>query len=150
MFHLAQVNIARAVAEPGSPVMEGFINGLVRVNGAAERAPGYVWRLQDESGDATAIRLFGDARMIINLSVWETAADLENFLYGEVHRPYLQRRREWFEPLGRPSTACWWVPIGHQPDVAEAERQITRLWEDGPSDAVFGMGDVRPPPQSAG
>ena len=36
------------------------------INALADAAPGFVWRLQTEDGDATAIRAFDDERMLIN------------------------------------------------------------------------------------
>ncbi|MBM7857844.1 DUF3291 domain-containing protein [Lentzea nigeriaca] len=43
------------------------------MNAVADAAPGFRWRLQSEAGDATAIRVFGDA-----------------------HRGLLRGRRQWF------------------------------------------------------
>jgi len=37
-------------------------------------------RLQDESGNATAIRPFPDPEMAVNLSVWRDAESLERFV----------------------------------------------------------------------
>ena len=45
------------------------------VNAAADAAPGFVWRLQTEDGNATSVRAFewdqaGSAGVIVNMSVW--------------------------------------------------------------------------------
>lgn len=69
-FELAQVNVARARGEMSDPVMAGFAARLDDINALAERSPGFVWRLQTEDGDATAIRPYQDLRILINLSVW--------------------------------------------------------------------------------
>ena len=37
-----------------SPDMADFVANLERINALAEASPGYLWRLQDETGDATA------------------------------------------------------------------------------------------------
>ena len=42
--HLAQVNLARAVDDLDQPAMAEFIAALKKVNGIAERSPGFVWR----------------------------------------------------------------------------------------------------------
>jgi hypothetical protein len=55
-FHLAQVNIGRARGQPTDPVMAEFMAQLEEINALAERNPGFVWRLQTEDGDATAVR----------------------------------------------------------------------------------------------
>ena len=40
----------------------------------ADAAPGFVWRLQDDSGNATAIQAFADPHLLINMSVWDSAS----------------------------------------------------------------------------
>ncbi len=96
---------------------------LEPINELADRSPGFVWRLQTEDGDATAIRAFEDDRIIVNMSVWESLDDLGTFVYATGHLDVLRRRREWFERMAESHLALWWVPAGTQPDVAEAERR---------------------------
>ncbi len=55
-FHIAQFNVGRIVAPLDSPRLAGFVAQLEPINALADRAPGFVWRLQDESGDATGYR----------------------------------------------------------------------------------------------
>jgi hypothetical protein len=69
-FHLAQVNVARARGETTDPVMAEFVARLPDINALADQSPGFVWRLQTEDGDATAVRPYEDTRILINLSVW--------------------------------------------------------------------------------
>jgi uncharacterized protein DUF3291 len=71
--HLAQINIARMLAPIDDPLMAEFAAQLVPVNALADEAPGFVWRLQTESGNATGIKVYDDDRIIVNLTVWETA-----------------------------------------------------------------------------
>ena len=52
------------------PVMVDFVARLPDINALADQAPGFVWRLQTEDGDATAVRPYEDRRILINLSVW--------------------------------------------------------------------------------
>ena len=65
-YHLAQVNIALPQAPLDSEQLAGFVERLEPVNALADAAPGFVWRLQTEDGDATGIRAFGDDRLIVN------------------------------------------------------------------------------------
>lgn len=51
------------------PVMEGFVARLEPLNALADASPGFVWRMQDEEGDATAIRVFDDELILFNMSV---------------------------------------------------------------------------------
>ena len=74
-YVLAQVNIAKLRAPLDSPQLTDFVAALDPVNAAADAAPGFVWRLQTEDGNATAVRAFewdeaGSAGVIVNLSVW--------------------------------------------------------------------------------
>ena len=80
-MHLAELNIARAHHAMDAPEMEEFVNAIAAVNEAADNSPGFVWRLQDESGNATNIAAFDDPRMLVNLSVWEGVEPLRDFLF---------------------------------------------------------------------
>ena len=138
-FHLAQVNVARARGEMTDPVMAEFVAALPAINALAERSPGFVWRLQTEDGDATAIRPYEDARILINLSVWRDLDALREYVFRSDHAGYMRRRREWFERFERVYVALWWVPAGHRPSVAEAVERLAHLETHGPTPAAFGF-----------
>ncbi len=143
MQHLAQLNIGRLRYEIDDPRMADFINNLAFVNGLAERAPGFVWRYQDESGNATSTRPFqGDPRMAINMSVWETVEALERYVYQTIHKRFYGRRQEWFDKLDGPHFVMWWVPVGHRPTVAEAIERLEYLKRHGSSNYAFGWESV--------
>tara|TARA_B100001063_G_scaffold239139_1_gene262307 strand:- start:2571 stop:2885 length:315 start_codon:yes stop_codon:yes gene_type:complete len=82
---LAQLNIALAKYPLDAPEIKDFVDNLDLINGVAENSAGFVWRLKDESGDATNIKLFDDPNMIINMSVWESVEDLKNFMFRTHH-----------------------------------------------------------------
>lgn len=146
-YELAQVNIARMLAPLDDPLMKDFVDNLDEVNAAAEASDGFVWRLLDEAGDnATGLRFYGDEWLIVNMSVWSDAESLKDFVYGSMHRPFLKRRREWFERLAEAVTALWWVPAGERPTVAEAERRLTLLREQGPTAEAFTLKEPFPRP----
>ncbi|WP_157965906.1 DUF3291 domain-containing protein [Euzebya rosea] len=144
--HLAQVNVAYAVAPLDSPRMAGFVRAAAHVNRAADAAAGFVWRLED----AAAVPFLGDERWVVNVSVWRSMADLEAFTFTDPHRRIMLLRGRWFEPHDAPATACWWVPDGHVPDLAEAHDRVRRLWEEGSSPDVFALGAGVPPPPPPG
>jgi hypothetical protein len=77
-YQLAQLNIANMKAPLESPSMADFGANLQRINALAEASPGYIWRFQDEAGDATAFRPFGDD-MLVNLSVWRDVQALSDY-----------------------------------------------------------------------
>ena len=67
--HLAQINIARMLAPIDDPVMADFVAQLPPINALAEESPGFVWRPQSDSGNATSIKVYDDDMIIINLTV---------------------------------------------------------------------------------
>ncbi|MEV4311191.1 DUF3291 domain-containing protein [Actinocrispum sp. NPDC049592] len=136
-YELAQVNISRLLQPLDSPLLRDFVAALEPVNAVADAAPGFVWRLQTEDGDATAVRVFDDDWLIVNMSVWTSVETLSAYVYDDAHRSIMKRRREWFERPVEAMTALWWVPAGHRPSVAEAEERLTQLREHGPSPLAF-------------
>lgn len=144
--HLAQVNIARLRAPLESAQLADFVAALDPINALADGAPGFVWRLQTEDGDATALRVFDDDMMIVNMSVWESAEALADFVYRSDHLSVLRRRNEWFHQLGRAFMALWWVPAAHTPTVDEAKARLRHLDEHGPTAEAFTFRAPFPPP----
>ena len=149
-FHLAQVNIGRLRAPIEDPIMEGFRSQLDSINALADRAPGFVWRLQTEEGNATAIRPFADERMAINMSVWESFDALRDFVYRSAHVGPLRDRSQWFAPIEGPILALWWIPAGHVPTVDEAIERLRHLAARGPSPEAFTFRVAFPPPDRSG
>jgi heme-degrading monooxygenase HmoA len=135
--HLAQVNIGRLAAPLDSPRLAGFVEALEPVNALADVAPGFVWRLQTDDGDATALRPYADERMIVNLTVWESLEALRAFVFSDEHRAVMARRREYFERMTEVYLALWWVPAGHVPTVDEAKERLEVLGRTGPSARAF-------------
>jgi hypothetical protein len=148
-WHLAQVNVATLRGPIDSPQLADFVALLDPINALADRTPGFVWRLQTEDGDATAIRAFADERIIVNLSVWETVESLGEFVYASRHLDVLRRRREWFEKMASAHVALWWVPAGTIPTVDEAGRRLELLEARGPSPDAFTFREPFPPPDSS-
>ena len=136
--HLAQLNIGRFRYPTDDPRMADFMNNLALVNGVADRSQGFVWRLQDDSGNATGFRPFPDPQMAVNLSVWENVETLERFVWQTVHKRFYGRRAEWFDKMDSPHFVMWWVPAGHRPSLAEAKERLEHLAIHGPSDQAFG------------
>jgi hypothetical protein len=105
--------------------------------------------LQDESGDATGIRAFGDDRLIVNMSVWESIEALETWVYRDRgHLAVVRRRRDWFEKMDA-FMVLWWVPAGHLPTVGEAEERLDLLRRDGPTPRAFTFRHRFPEPDGA-
>lgn len=149
-FQLAQFNVALPQQPLDTPLLADFVAALDAVNAAAEASPGFVWRLADEDGNATALRSAGDPRLILNLSVWESLQALRDFVYAQrEHRDVLRRRREWFERLGETHVVLWWVSAGHRPTLAEADERLSLVRRDGPTAGAFSFRDNFVPPRGS-
>jgi hypothetical protein len=152
-YVLAQVNVGRLLAPLDSPLLADFVADLDPVNAAADAAPGFIWRLQTEDGTATAVRAFewdaaGSAGVLVNMAVWESVEALAGYVYSDVHRQVLRRRRRWFERMAEAYTALWWIPRGHVPATREAEDRVVHLREFGPTPYAFTLREHFPPPGS--
>lgn len=134
---LAQLNITHAKYSLDQPEIKEFVDNLERVNGIAEQSEGFVWRLKDDSGDATSINLFDDPKIIVNLSVWQDVDSLKNFMFRTVHRDFMRRKAEWFHRLEQDSYVLWWIEEGHIPTVQEALERLEHLREKGDSPLAF-------------
>jgi Domain of unknown function (DUF3291) len=145
--HLAQVNISRLLAPLDSPLLADFVARLDEVNATADEAPGFVWRLKTEDNNATAIRVFDDTELIVNMSVWDSVEALADFVFRDRgHLGVLRRRRTWFAAPAEATTALWWVPAGHVPTVSEAEDRLIHLRRHGPTPFAFTFRDPFPAP----
>ena len=136
-YHIAQVNIGRMVAPIDSEAMAGFVNRLDEINALADVAEGFVWRLQTDAGDATALRVFDDAMMIINMSVWENIEALHNYTYKSAHVELIRERKSGFVPMEQPFMVLWWIPAGHIPTTDEAKVKLQLLTEQGATPLAF-------------
>ena len=136
-YHLAQINVGRFHHPADDPHNADFMNNLDKINALAESSPGYIWRLKDESGNATAIQAFDDPKVIVNMSVWNSVESLQLFAYRSEHVKFLRRRAEWFGDFGGPMMALWWVKAGHMPTLAEGLEKLEHLTRHGSTQAAF-------------
>jgi len=136
-MHLAQLNIAKAKYSLEAPEIKEFVDNLEPINQLAESSQGFIWRLKDESGDATDIQAFEDPNIIVNMSVWESIDALKDFMFRTHHRDFLRRKKEWFENIPEDSYVLWWIPKGHIPSLNEALGKLTYLRQNGDTAAAF-------------
>lgn len=144
---LAQLNVARLRAPLDSPQLADFVGALDRINAVADRSPGFVWRLQDASGNATGLHPLG-VDIIVNMSVWRDPESLQSFVYCGEHAGVMKRRREWFGKMDV-YMVLWWVPRGHRPTLEEAIGRLDVLRHNGPCADAFTFGKLFPAPGSA-
>jgi Domain of unknown function (DUF3291) len=136
-MHLALFNIARLRAPMDDPLIDDFRNNLDPINALAEQSPGFVWRLQDESGNATNITPYGDSLVITNMAVWASIDELADFTYRSGHLEFLRRRRDFFEAPNEAILVLWWIPEGTVPTMEEAMARLEHLREHGPTRRAF-------------
>lgn len=136
-MHLAQLNIALAKYDMDAPEIKDFVDNVDAVNNIAEQSAGFVWRLKDESGDATSIQAFNDPKIIVNMSVWQDVDSLKDFMFKTFHRDIMKRKSEWFEPPKENTYVLWWVNEGHIPTLEEAKERLYYLRENGETPHAF-------------
>jgi hypothetical protein len=146
-MHLAQVNIGRILAPMDSPVMAEFKANLDPINALAEAAPGFIWRLQSDSGNATDIVYSEDPFELVNMSIWESMESLRGYAYKSHHLEFFKRRAEWFEKATQPTYALWWIQTGHIPTVSEARDRLNHYRKYGATQYSFWFSQPFPKPQ---
>ena len=146
-YHIAQINIGRILAAIDDPLMAEFVLQLAPINAIADSTPGFVWRLQTDSGDATSIRIYDDDRIAINMSVWESVDALREFAYKSQHAGVMRDRKRWFEKFDGPYMAMWWIPAGHIPTPQEGRERLEHLRQHGDTSYAFSFKNIFPQPE---
>ena len=133
--NIAQINLARSRTEIDHENLDDFKAATDPVNALAARSQGFVWRhVSPPEGDLE----LNNPRHLVNMSVWKTPEDLENFVWNTVHKRVYAKKDKWFEAPPVPDFAMWWVEPGHFPSLAEGLQRLTHLREHGPSEKAFG------------
>ena len=137
-MHIAQFNIGRARYALDDPQMSDFMGALAAINALAERTPGFVWRLKDDTGEgSTGVKITEDPRDIVNMTVWETPEALEHFTWNKAHARIYNRRASWFEPHATPSFVMWPIEIGTTPTPSEGLARLAHLNAHGSTDYAY-------------
>jgi len=136
-YHLAQVNIGRILAPMDSPVMADFAANLDRINALAEASNGFVWRLKDETNNATSVKFSDDQFIIVNLSVWKDIDSLFAYVYQSAHVEIFKRRKEWFEKMPEMHMALWYLPVNQVPTVTDSSVRLRHLQLYGETPFAF-------------
>ena len=145
-YYLAQINIAKMKAPLEDPIMSEFANALNEVNYVAEQSPGFIWRLQTASGNATDLRVYSDPKILVNISVWQSVEQLKTYVYKSLHGDFFVRRRKWFEKYQGEHFAMWWIKAGHLPTVKEGKEKLEYLELHGDTSKCFTFAESYPPP----
>ena len=126
--------------------MKAFVDQLDAINALAEQADGFVWRLKSGNGNATEFNPYGDDRIIVNFSVWQSVAQLRAYVYQSAHAAVMRDRKKWFEKLGKPYYVLWYVEKGHIPPIEEAVARLAYFQLNGSSSQAFDFSSNYPQP----
>ncbi len=149
-YHLAQINIGRLIAPIDDPKIAEFVAQLAPINAIADKAPGFGWRLQSESGNATDIAYNDDPSIMVNMSVWESLEVLRDYAYKSDHMKVFRDRAKWFEKMDKPHYCLWWIPGGHIPTVAEGRKRLEHYQTHGATPYSFWFSQQFPQPAREG
>jgi hypothetical protein len=149
-YHLAQINIGRILAPTDDPKLAGFISQLDSINALADAAPGFVWRLQTDAGNATDVVYNDDPFVLVNMSVWESLESLRNYVYYSKHIEVFRERAKWFEKMDNPHYCLWWVPAGRIPTVAEGRERLQHYQLHGATSYSFWFSQLFSAPTEEG
>lgn len=137
-MQLAEINIARLTHDIDHPAVAEFTDNLDRINAIADRMDGFIWRYEDDSGNATDTQIADDPRMIVNFSVWRDVQALEGFVWGTLHKHFYAKRDQWFHAMDKMHFAMWWIEDGTHPSVEDAVARLEYLQKHGPGEHAFG------------
>jgi hypothetical protein len=148
--HLAQVNIAWMLCSLNEPIMASFVSRIDEIYALAEQSRGFVWRLPESTpGDLAPFDVdfpgFARERLLYNMSVWESLEDLRDYTFNSAHAELLNDRHQWIERVDGASVACWWIPVGHKPTIAESAERLRSVQKLGPTPFAFTMRKPFPP-----
>ena len=135
---IAQMNFGITVAPLDSPIMSEFTDNLDRVNALAEASKGFVWRLKDESGNATSIDVMTDPKAVLNITVWRSVQDLYHFTFKTDHSYFVRNSARWFVPTSKRSMALWALDDdAPMPTIEEAFARLHHLETHGSTNLAF-------------
>ena len=87
--------------------------------------------------------------MIVNMSVWELAEALFDYVYASAHKAYLAPPQGMVLHAGEMHLVLCWIPAGTFPTIEEAKRRLDLLRANGPSPEAFTFKQRFPAPVPA-
>lgn len=132
----------------GTPKVQGFVDRIAGVYGAADSSSGFLGRSERDVENwshswGQIVRpncipeARSDDRLAMTLSLWESLESVAAFAYSGAHGEALSKRKEWFESGDFPTYVAWWVLDDHQINWADAASRLDHLHEFGSSPSAF-------------
>lgn len=135
---IARAEVARIIGRPDARDLAGLVAEFKRIRGSD--VPGLVWRQPVEQADPVFLR-YGD-RLVVDLSVWRSYADVWQSAYASRSLNASSRRGAWLT-----SSVLWWVTPRDTPGLDEAVQRLEHLERYGPGSAAFTLRSPAPPPR---
>jgi hypothetical protein len=146
---LAFMTYGTLLEEFGHPTVQGFVDRVPGVYGAADATPGFVDRskrsLEDYShswGEIVTPKCWGGEttpRTAATLSLWDDVESVTAFAYHGPHGEAMKLRNEWFVHPGLPEHVGWWIEVGDAVDWQMAADRMDYLHENGSTPHAFSL-----------
>ncbi len=131
----------------GHPTVQGFMDRIPAVYGAADGSDGFIARsvrdmetLLHSWGPVIAPKCFGDVDFTeapSTLSMWDDLESVAAFAYHGAHGEAMAKRKEWFKNNDAPSYVAWWVDSDHVLTYQEGADRLDHLHEHGSTPHAF-------------
>lgn len=131
-YHFVQPNIAKMHALIDDPLISIFIAKLDHIKKSTEGISGFVCRFQIEDGGVSAIRIFNDDSLLVNMYVWASVEVQFKNAYHNDHKKVLKERRKWFKKMEQALMVLGWIQTSHVPTISKAQERLEKLRQDEP------------------
>ena len=132
----------------GHPEVQGFVDRVPAVYGAADGMSGFISRsersIEDYShswGEIVGPKCWGpaDSSTAATLSLWSDIESVAAFAYHGHHGEAMKKRNEWFIHNGLPEHVGWWVLEGEHVDWQMAADRRDHLYDHGSTPHAFSL-----------
>lgn len=137
-MNLAQFNISKIKYPLDDSRMQEFVENVELINSLADRIDGFVYRVKDaSSGHAMNILVYDDPSILPNLTIWRDMDGLRQFVYKTMHRKFLERGHEWFDPSFGSKNVMWFIKENIIPTMQDGVDRMNYLQHNGASLYAF-------------
>jgi hypothetical protein len=148
MMKLAFASAGMLVEPRGNPAVQGFVDRVPAVYGAAEGSDGFRARsvrdivtLEHSWGPVKTPKCYGGGgdslQFAATLSTWDDLESVAAFAYHGAHGEALMLRKDWFEARGLPGYAAWWIDEEQKLGWNDACERIDHLHQNGSTPFSF-------------
>ncbi|MBS1722025.1 MAG: DUF3291 domain-containing protein [Armatimonadetes bacterium] len=146
---LAFMTYGHLKADFGHPDVQGFVDRVPSVYGAADAMEGFIGRserslenFQHSWGEIVTPKCWGGEttlRSAATLSLWDDIESVAAFAYHGAHGDAMKLRTEWFIHNGLPEHVGWWVEEGDPVNWQMAADRMDHLHDHGSTAHAFNL-----------